>query len=473
MRLEVLDFSLHRIDVRLRMPFRYGIAAMTHGPVLFFRLRVRVGRVEATGISSDLLPPKWFTKVPDQPIVKEVKELMRVIQRAGRSSVGLQADSPFAIWQELYAAQSAWAKAERIPPLLANFGVSFVERALLEAVARNSNRSFAQMLRENSLGIDLGAVHSSLRGLEPATLLPAAPLARVTVRHTVGLSDPIVDGEISPGDRLDDGLPQSLASSIRKYGLRHFKVKVNGDSARDLDRLHRIAAVIGAQAQPDFAFSLDGNEQFRSLEQFRAFWDEIRAQPGLREFFGHLLFVEQPVHRDHALSFELADALAAWPGHPLMIIDESDGALEDLPAALRLGYAGTSHKNCKGVFKGIANRCLLRKCQHEDPRRDLLMTGEDLCNIGPVALLQDLAVMAVLGIKSVERNGHHYHAGLSQFPKFVQEQVLRHHSDLYAVSQVGWPALRIEAGAISLRTINQAPFGVGFVTDVERFSPVR
>src|SRR2546425_7628044 len=30
--------------------------------------------------------------------------------------------------------------------------------------------------------------------------------------------------------------------------------------------------------------------------------------------------------------------------------------LESLPDALGLGYAGASHKNCKGIFKGIINR---------------------------------------------------------------------------------------------------------------------
>ena len=59
------------------------------------------------------------------------------------------------------------------------------------------------------------------------------------------------------------------------------------------------------------------------------------------------------------------------------------------------------------------------------------MSGEDLANIGPVALLQDLAVVASLGVRSVERNGHHYFAGLSAFPRAVQQQILTHHGDLY------------------------------------------
>ena len=100
------------------------------------------------------------------------------------------------------------------------------------------------------------------------------------------------------------------------------------------------------------------------------------------------------------------------------------------------------------------------------------MSGEDLCNIGPVALLQDLAVMATLGIESVERNGHHYHAGLSQFPKEVQEQVLAHHPDLYVRSPHGWPTLRIQAGRLDLASTNAAHFGFGVELAAEQFQRI-
>ena len=136
--------------------------------------------------------------------------------------------------------------------------------------------------------------------------------------------------------------------------------------------------------------------------------------------------------------------------------------------ALRLGYAGASHKNCKGVFKGLANFALIskRRAKNGDklslPREQLLMTGEDLCSIGPVALQQDLAVMAALGISSVERNGHHYHAGLSQLPMSVQKLVLARHADHYQSALEGWPTLRIENGELSMESVNAAPFGSAF-----------
>src|SRR5262245_64792859 len=95
--LQILSFDLHRHDVRLRMPFRYGIATMTEGPVVFVRLRVTDGGREVFGIASDLLPPKWFTKIPDKPIAEEIEELLRVILHACRTAVGLQGENAFEI----------------------------------------------------------------------------------------------------------------------------------------------------------------------------------------------------------------------------------------------------------------------------------------------------------------------------------------------------------------------------------------
>lgn len=473
MRIQIQSFDLHRVDLRTRMPFRYGIATMTHVPQVFVRLRVEVNGQNSAGISSDCLPPKWFTKLPGKSVDEEILEMIEVIRHAAAIAVGLAGETPFAIWQQLYDAQLRWGATKGLPPLLSNFGTSLIERALIEAVGRATGKSFAEMVQRNTLGINLGEIHESLRGKTPADLLPASLLSQVIARHTVGLADPLMDGDIVLEEGVNDGLPRSLAASIKAYGLRHFKIKVNGDLDLDLERLSGIASILEQFAPADFAFSLDGNEQFRSLEEFRTFWETMMGRPVLQEFFAHLLFVEQPLHRDAALQPTVGEALQTWPGRPPLMIDESDGTLEDVPNALELGYAGASHKNCKGIFKGIGNRCLLLQRQRDRPEEPAIMSGEDLCNIGPVALLQDLAVMAALGIRSVERNGHHYHAGLSQFPKQVQEQVLTHHSDLYERSPKSWPTLRIVEGAIQLHSINRAPFGVGFLVDVEQFDAVK
>ncbi|SVC85869.1 uncharacterized protein METZ01_LOCUS338723, partial [marine metagenome] len=173
------------------------------------------------------------------------------------------------------------------------------------------------------------------------------------------MADPL-SAEAIPGDeRLDDSLPQSLDQCIRAYGLRHFKIKINGDLDVDLERLRSVAATIGKHAPDDYAFSLDGNEQFKSVDAFREHWVHIAGETKLAPFFEHLLFVEQPFHRDIALEDSVGDGFGDWPDRPPIIIDESDATIKSLPMALALGYAGTSHKNCKGIFKGAANACLL------------------------------------------------------------------------------------------------------------------
>jgi hypothetical protein len=76
-----------------------------------------------------------------------------------------------------------------------------------------------------------------------------------------------------------------------------------------------------------------------------------------------------------------------------------------------------------------------------------------------VALPQDLAVQALLGNASVERNGHHYFAGLSAWPEAVQQDTLARYGGLYARTAQGWPTLQLNDGQIDLTGVNRNAFG--------------
>ena len=89
-----------------------------------------------------------------------------------------------------------------------------------------------------------------------------------------------------------------------------------------------------------------------------------------------------------------------------------------------------------------------------------MLSGEDLAIAGPVSLAQDLAAQAAFGVTSVERNGHHYFTGLSQFPGALQEHALAQHADLFVRAPQGWPRLNIRNGRIAIGSVNAAPFGV-------------
>ena len=430
---------------------------MINVPHVFLRITFEIDGKIQIGLAADHLPPKWFTKDPERPLGEEVDEMLAVIRAAVANARAIRAATPFAFWRELHAAQGGWGRAQGLPPLLSHFGTSLVERALIDAFCRAHGTTFAPALRGNLLGFELGAVHRELAGSAPADWLPESPPTEVFARHTVGLSDPLTDDDIPADERVDDGLPQSLVACIRAYGLQHFKVKINGDAPRDRERIAGVAEILVRECRDGFAFSLDGNESFREVAPFADYLRELQSCAGDASFWSRLLFIEQPWHRDVALSPAIGELARAWPDRPPVIIDESDAEPACLPAALELGYAGTSHKNCKGVFKSVVNACLLARRRASG--QPAIFSGEDLSNVGPVALLQDLAVAACLGVTSIERNGHHYFAGLSQFPATIQSHVLAHNGDLYTRAEAGWPRLDVRGGRISLGSVLAAPFG--------------
>ena len=471
--LRVRGVDLRVLNMRTRMPFRYGIASMTALPHLFVRVEAEVNGKRVTGLTSEGLPPKWFTKDPATSFRQDLEDMLAVIRRACDLALQIDAaETPFDWWRGLYAQHMAWGDEQGYPPLLTGLGASLLERAAIDAFCRATAMPFPEAVRTNALGVRLGELHPELGPYEPGYSLPARPPRRIVVRHTVGLADPLTDEDVPPDERLQDGLPQSLAACVRTYGLTHFKLKLCGDLAKDVARLRQIAVVLAETVGDGYAFTLDGNEQYKSVSDFCHAWETFQTEPSLRGFMPHLLFVEQPLHRDVALSDDASRELRGWRERPPIIIDESDGEAESAARALEGGYAGTSHKNCKGVFRGIANTCLIAHRRTQQPQRRFVISGEDLANVGPIALLQDLAAMATLGIEHVERNGHHYFRGLSMLPAEVQGQVLAKHGDLYRQHEHGFPTLDVRGGRVEIDSVLTAPFGTRFLLDTTQFTPL-
>ncbi len=474
MKLLVREISYYQLPLATRFPFQYGIASMTDAPQIFLRAVCEFDGAEAIGVSADLLPPKWFTKNPQTTFEEDdLPQMLRVISQAGKlaSEVG-EAKSFFQWWREVYEAQSEWAERNKVAPLLAGFGASLVERAVLDAFCRRVEQPMHRVLRENQLGIRLGEIRNELGGVEPRDILPETPCSSVALRHTVGMGDPLTDDEIQPEDRIDDGLPHSLQDNIRSYGLKFFKIKLRGNVKADRERLTRLAEIIQSEVGADARITVDANENYRDIGSFREHWQQHQADPVVGNFLDRsLLMVEQPIHRDHALLESVGNELSQWTTAPPIIIDESDGELSSAPTALRLGYAGVSHKNCKGIMKGLANAGSVALAKQSG--RDALLSGEDLANFGPVALLQDLAMVAALGVTHVERNGHHYFAGLSSLSSAEQQRMLDHHGDVFARTDRGFVALAPREGRLALESINAAPFGAAQLPALDEFETWR
>lgn len=463
--IQIKEIDLRIQNMRTRMPFKFGISTMTAVPHLVLAMVLEADGRTGRGYSADHLPPKWFTKHPDTSLEDEVGDMIAVIRHASEAALAVgPAPGPFALWQALYEAQKSWGNERGFAPLLWGLGTSLVERAMIEAFCRLRGTDFGQAVRSNAFGLRLDAFNPALKGLEPADVLPATPITVTNVRHTVGLGDPLTRPEIPPEELCNDGLPQSLDEVIDTYGISYFKIKLFGDEARDFDRLKRTAAIIGG-CLDRYAFTLDGNENYGDMASFRSFWEALRADRDLSGFLRRLVCIEQPLHRNIALDDEVGRHFQTWPDRPSFIIDESDGDVGDVARAVDIGYAGTSYKNCKGVFKGLSNAVYLKHLSNRHPDREYIMTSEDLSNIAPIALMQDLAVLATLGVDHSERNSHHYFKGITVWPDDIQEQVVKYHPDLFSLHADGFPCMNIQQGLINMESVTTSPFGVGFEFD--------
>src|SRR5439155_8099040 len=119
-RFTLSPFEFFVRHTRTRFPFRYGVGSMTDVPHLFVRTRVTVAGEAFLGLSSEGLPPKWFTKNPATTFEQDLPEMLQVIAHSAKLAERI-AQSPvsfFDFWHELYRQQSAWANARHIAPLL-------------------------------------------------------------------------------------------------------------------------------------------------------------------------------------------------------------------------------------------------------------------------------------------------------------------------------------------------------------------
>jgi hypothetical protein len=188
--------------------------------------------------------------------------------------------------------------------------------------------------------------------------------------------------------------------------------------------------------------SLDGNEQYEDMRGVAELWARMKGDARLARLVQGVLFIEQPVQRRKAFASKVEGI------DKPVIIDESDDALDAFPRAKALGYRGVSSKTCKGLYKSLVNRA---RCAAWGDA--YFMSGEDLTIQAGLALQQDLALVSILGLAHVERNGHHYVNGMADLPQDEQNAFLAVHPDLYEKSH-GAVRVRIGEGMLAIGSLD-------------------
>ena len=128
----------------------------------------------------------------------------------------------------------------------------------------------------------------------------------------------------------------------------------------------------------------------------------------------------------------------------------------DVMVAVALDVADAEQRHQREVL-------LQREAGHDDAA-DLqaapyFMSAEDLTIQAGLALQQDLALVSLLGIRHVERNGHHYVNGTAALSAAEQQAFLAAHPDLYEQSR-GAVRVRIRDGRLAIGSLQ----GVGFAS---------
>ena len=464
--------------VRFRLPFHYGSVVLEAAPEIVLRVVVETadGR-RAEGFAAELAAPKWFDKDPALSHADNFDQLRDATDAAARSACEIgEAMTPARL---SVAVAADHVRHRRRPPgngLVDAFGVSLVDRAVVDALCRLEGRSLADVLRANAVGLDFALFAPDLAAVDAGRWLAARePLDRTAIRHTVGFDDPLRSANVRPEGRPDDGWPVALSEVIAADGVRRFKIKLCGTVAADIARLTAVADLLDG-ALPAYGATLDANEQFADVEALGEFYAAVATEPRLRRLWAATLYVEQPLPRHRALAGDVAVLSAVKP----IIIDESDDGYGAAIEARRCGYRGVSVKTCKGFYKSLVNAARAEAWNGEgrgaggnraggngadgDGAGGFLLSAEDLSAQAGHALHQNLALWSFLGLEDSERNGHHYGPGLARLPAAERDAFATAHADLYAGGRV-----LITGGSVALGTVNAA---AGFGTAVGPRVPV-
>ena len=412
LRLAVRDIALFERPVRFARPFRFGAVTVEAAAQVFVRVEIEIeGRGSSVGASAEMMVPKWFDKRAHLSPEQTVDELRRSLVLASglyRTSSGF--DTAFGHHASRVAMQIENCAKEDIPPLAAIFGPAQINKAILDALLRGAGVDFFGGMAANIAGVDARMSPDVSNEDITRFLSQCRRRDRVAIRHTVGLDDK-VEGERGVADKNENS------------GARYFKLKLAGNPDADAARLIRIGREL-AKLPYAYHVTLDANEQYADLGGLRSLVDRFEREVALAPIASRLLYIEQPMPREVTGASPIEE-VAAYD----FIIDEADDSYNAFVSARALGYRGISSKSCKGIYKSVINAT--RATKWSTGSEKFFVTGEDLTCQAGLAVQQDLALGALIGVTHAERNGHHYVDGFGDTPADEANAFLAAHPDLY------------------------------------------
>jgi L-alanine-DL-glutamate epimerase-like enolase superfamily enzyme len=295
------------------------------------------------------------------------------------------------------AAEVSKGLADPVPPLCTLVTASPFDAAIHDAYGKLHGRNCFQTLSADFLQHDLSHyLGPAFKGETLDRYVSPKAKPSMPLYHLVGAVDPILPEDVQK--RTDDGLPVTLPEWIRRDGITHIKIKLNGDNRDwDLTRVIRIHAATAQAGAADYVYSLDFNERCPNVEYLLDFLHELKARSA--QAYGRIQYIEQPTARDLRANprNDVHEAAKLIP----VVIDESLTSIDEFLLALDLGYSGAALKACKGQSHSLLSAALGQK-------RKVFLCVQDLTCPG-ASLVHSVSLAAhVPAVKAIEANARQY-----------------------------------------------------------------
>ena len=358
--IRILEASYDFEEHPYRTPLKFGGVKTDHCVLFNVRLRAqtRDGK-EAEGFGSMPLGNVWAFPPRHVPFASSLEAMKRLAAEAAETAAESNlcahpldhSEELRPEFERLAAQISAELQLETpMPDLCMLVTTSPVDAAIHDAFGKaNGVNSYNALGREYAAHDLSRYLDDQFQGKYLDAYVHERPQPAMPLYHLVGALDPLTDADVS--EPVGDGLPETLAEWIKADGLRHLKVKLNGDDLDwDAQRLLDVNRIASECRDGHWQYSADFNERCENVEYLLEFLRRVQESGG--GAFERLAYIEQPTDRDLRANPEnrVEKAAAIKP----VVIDESLTDYETLLLARDQGYSGVALKACKGQSESLA-----------------------------------------------------------------------------------------------------------------------
>jgi L-alanine-DL-glutamate epimerase-like enolase superfamily enzyme len=409
--IRVEHVALRYEDFRYRVPIKFGGVVVDRVTLLNVDCVVRTASGgAASGFGSMPLGNVWAFPSRAMPYDTTLAAMKALAERIAKLTAACpERGHPIELNRLLEPAylraagevSTALGLPEPIPKLATLVVASPFDAALHDAYGKAHGLNCYRTYGPDHLPRDLGHyLGPEFRSEHLDRYVLADPKKHLPVYHLVGAVDPILETDL--GQRLNDGLPQTLPEWIDHDGLTHLKIKLNGDDLGwDVERVVRVDRVAGeTQARRGvkrWSYSLDFNERCPNVSYLLDFLHRVREKtpPG----FERIQYVEQPTARD--LRSHRSNVMHEAAKLKPVVIDESLTDLESLVLAREMGYSGVALKACKGQSQALLMAAAAQKFGMFLCVQDLTCPGASLIHSAGLAA-------HIPGVAAIEANARQY-----------------------------------------------------------------